>query len=68
MDPDSGALNSRSKGALEGLSVPRCRGSHPPAGGTPHRLAMGFFASQRRIEGGAGLQHGAGDVEKAIGH
>ena len=37
-------------------------------GGTPHRLARDFLRDQGRVEGGAGLQHGAGDVEEAIGH
>ena len=35
---------------------------------TPHRLASAFWGGQREVEGGAGLQHGASDVEKAIGN
>ena len=35
-------------------------------GGTPHRLASGFWSSQRGVEEGAAFQHGTGDVEEAV--
>lgn len=37
-------------------------------GGTPHPLARGFLGGQGRVEGGTGFQHGAGDVEEAVGN
>ena len=35
-------------------------------GGTPHRLSSGFLGCGG-VEGGAGFEHGAGDVKEAIG-
>ncbi len=35
--------------------------------GTPHRLASVFLGSQRGVESRAGFQHGAGDIEQAVG-
>ena len=37
------------------------------AGGTPHRLSSGFLSRQGGIEGGAGFEHGAGDIEQSVG-
>src|SRR5208282_3315229 len=38
-----------------------------PTGGTPHRLSRAFFGRGGGVESGPGLQHGAGDIEKAVG-
>ena len=35
--------------------------------GTPHRLARCFFGGQRGIERSAVTEHGAGDIEEAVG-
>lgn len=58
--------------ALDGFSVRlrpgRSRSCEQcPSGGTPHRLARGFFGRPRRAEDGAGFQHGTGDVKEAVG-
>jgi hypothetical protein len=34
--------------------------------GTPHRLSRGFLAWLGGVEGRAGFEHGAGDVEEAV--
>src|SRR5208337_3184857 len=53
---------------------PRWRASVGPgvgapsrAGGTPHRLSSGFWFCERRVEEASGFEHGAGDVEEAVG-
>jgi hypothetical protein len=42
--------------------------SSPTARGTPHRLARGFWDGEGGVEGGAGFQHRAGDIEEAVGN
>ncbi len=38
-----------------------------PGGRTPHRLSRAFFGREGGVESGPGFQHGAGDIEKAVG-
>ena len=46
-------------------TAPNRTASDAGEGGTPHRLASAFWGCQRGVEGRAGFQHGAGDIEQA---
>jgi hypothetical protein len=46
--------------------VPNIDESFQSPGGTPHRSARDIFGRRGRVEGSAGFQHGAGDVEEAV--
>src|SRR5271166_1740733 len=51
----------------ERTARPGIAGGRPKGNWTPHRLARGHLGFERGVEEGSVFQHGAGDIEEAIG-